>query len=99
MQDRENELLTYFINNILYFDFPYYCTAGTLQWSIDENFRFKPCVLMPNERQLTISFNEWKDYVCSTRILHWGDYIRDICDYCAMNHQELSDYCERLVVR
>ena len=82
----------------LYGASPFYCTAGTLQWSINEDFLFKPCVLMPNEENLVISYEKWKKYVEGIDFILWNEYIKNICSYCSKQAQSPTDYCERLII-
>lgn len=82
----------------IYNDSPFICTAGTLQWSVNENFKFKPCVMMPNEENLMIDFNEWKNYILGKKAICWNEYLANLKKHCLCNNQVVSDYCERLVI-
>ena len=73
------------------------CGAGTTQWSISEDFTFKPCNLLSNEFVKKIPFETFKNYVDGKHIIDWRKYMKEYKDtYSAKFGLCLSDCCKRL---
>lgn len=73
------------------------CGAGTTQWSISEDFNFRPCNILSGELAGKISFESFKDYVDGKNIIDWIKYMNKYREiYSKKYGLELSDCCERL---
>ena len=80
--------------SIIYPNNCFFCTAGTLQWGINEEMRFKPCVIWPDS--LTLPYEKWIHYLEGEKELDWQKYIQDLKKYCEINYQSIESFCDRL---
>lgn len=73
------------------------CGAGTTQWTVSEDFCFRPCNMLSGELVDKISFETFKDYVNGKHIIKWADYMKKYKEiYSTKFGLQLSDCCKRL---
>ena len=73
------------------------CGAGTTQWSVSEDFYFRPCNILSGELAGKISFETFKDYVDGKHTINWRNYMNKYREVYSMKYGlELSDCCDRL---
>lgn len=70
------------------------CGAGTLKWSITENFMFKPCTMFLDCPQLMLSYTEWAKYVKGEKEIIWSEYLHAFVDICKSRNTIPSEYCD-----
>lgn len=80
----------------IYSNSPFICMAGTYQWSVNEKFEFKPCVIIPNEKNLSLTFSDWKRYVLNQKELNWISFSNNFYEFCNINEKNTNDFCTRL---
>lgn len=73
------------------------CGAGTTQWSVSEDFYFRPCNLLNDKLVSKIDFDIFKNYVDGNHLINWKTYMKEYADMYSMKFGlQLSDCCKRL---
>ena len=70
------------------------CGAGTLKWTITEDFMFKPCTMFLDCPQLLFSESEWKQYTENKNEIIWSDYLQAFISNCKKRGTIPSEYCD-----
>ena len=72
------------------------CEAGSLQWIMTEKERFKPCVILPEEKELEFSKKEFFDNINKNVDINWKKFYDKLIVYCCSNCQNVTDFCDRI---
>ncbi len=72
------------------------CGAGTTQWSISEDFQFRPCNLLSSEFTKNIDFTTFKKYVDGICTINWEEYMKECENLYSKSGYKLSDCCKRM---
>lgn len=73
------------------------CGAGTTQWTVSEDFYFRPCNVLSCELVDKIDFEIFKEYVDGKHTIEWIKYMKKYKEtYWARFGLQLSDCCKRL---
>lgn len=73
------------------------CEAGSLQWIMTENGKFKPCIILPEIETLEFSDKEFIQYINSQEDIDWAKYYRNIKCYCDSSSMKTTDFCNRIL--
>lgn len=70
------------------------CGAGTLKWTITEDFKFKPCTMFLDSPDNLLSQSEWMKYVENKSEIIWSDYLERFISNCKKRGTIPSEYCD-----
>lgn len=70
------------------------CGAGTMKWTITENFMFKPCTMFLDCPQLYLSYREWLQYIQGEKEIIWSEYMDSFIENCNLRGTIPSEYCD-----
>lgn len=70
------------------------CGAGVWHWIISENFKFRPCALLPESfSQATFTYDTFKSFVNGDVHLNWEKIMLDFEKLCKKEGRSAEDYC------
>lgn len=72
------------------------CEAGSLQWVMTEKERFKPCVILPEEKELEFTKKLFCDYINGNYDIDWKEFYGKLKAYCNLECQKMEDFCDRI---
>ena len=72
------------------------CGAGTTQWSISEDFEFRPCNLLGSDFIKIIDYNTFKRYVDGIYYINWETVMKKYEQIYSKSGYKLSDCCKRM---
>lgn len=73
------------------------CGAGTSQWSISEQFVFKPCSFLPDFFGESLDISQFKRYVEGEYLVNWELVMKQFETDCSEIGERAGDYCNRMV--
>lgn len=71
------------------------CGAGTIEWAVNEQLEFRPCVICPEIECINFTYEEWKQYVLGNNVINWQERLKRFESYCIHNDCTLIEYCNR----
>ena len=70
------------------------CGAGTLKWTVTENFMFKPCTMFLDCPKIYLPYQDWLLYIEGKKVIDWTDYLECFIGICNSRGAIPSEYCD-----